>query len=1075
MRIHRSAIYPAAFLALILLALGFVVARPRAEIRPRPHLSLAQRTYRVTTEKLPTGETEIKRVFKEAIPWDEYVEALNEEKSKLSGSGRRAAETPLSLPSSRLRTQGLVGLESTNVMCAPPLDGDFDGDGFTDATVPTDDRPERSGSYVGDRPRITAEFDTKIEPSITYHYNGSTEILTEMQSFHQDNVLIKTAVKEALEIISKFSTPGGIKLGFGLKLKKPFFSLSDVNVVFETQRNRNYAWTRETTHDIETRFSNLRTLKKSNIVTVNENDGKVTGSFRLMNVSDYPITIDVTNFTILVVAFSPFTGVKHVIADITIPDTLTLGWGENNNFVSRPAQLVGVNTNDMLDSLAEGWVYDFELAGGYTVTDHSTGADVGALISRINGRNARISIIYGDTTPRQYGQVSVYQPGSACLTARDMLTTYVGAANVDFGRMPDNTLIVTRINHRANKWADQDFDDLTPAQQAEYGRWVVGFRYATQPLTTLDMENTLIFPEDKIYFYYLTANDYRDDARPPDVQPSFTVANDGTSPSEMVVATAVNTNDLVQLNVQGAFQIEQAYSQSAGTVAACGKMIYKATYYGHRVQYDSRNHSITVPNADFYGLQIKFGGLGWMTLADLLADPTAGAKVVSFRGYPYYDFAIQFRATPSLLANYPTRNLQVRNVKPRQTFPQVGWSGFDVQGRTTTCYHSETGGFFHDTGTVSVWYRLENTDLDLDGFATTDRTGLDFDDANARRFPYAPEHLDGVDNDGDTLVDNHPLICPSELKSYDSGTCKIDDRMGWYGPTPNVSMDRRWNRTDGTSTAWEAIGSGVLKYDFTMLPDPANASLEVRLTHYPAGGGVFSGSNLVQRVPGGGIPVFGVGQDFEAEAGALILPMKAATSGPDTYVSVPAGSANPSQASAEYRVSIGTSGDYVIWSRVYASGSSDNSFLVTVTDPAGGGVNFGFGTNASFQFDKAAPNYSSGAFGWTQVGHYDASVSPTQNLNPIVYHLAAGTYTIRFRALELGARLDKIRVDRYCVDADADGYTTCAGDCNDANRAVNPGHAEDCATPVDDNCNGSVNEGCSSGGGGSPIFIKVKN
>jgi hypothetical protein len=164
----------------------------------------------------------------------------------------------------------------------------------------------------------------------------------------------------------------------------------------------------------------------------------------------------------------------------------------------------------------------------------------------------------------------------------------------------------------------------------------------------------------------------------------------------------------------------------------------------------------------------------------------------------------------------------------------------------------------------------------------------------------------------------------------------------------------------------------------------------------------------------------------------------------------------------------------VIWSRVYASGSSDNSFLVTLTDPAGAGVNFGFGTNASFQFDKAVPNYGGGSFGWTQVGHYDASVSPTQNLNPIVYHLAAGTYTIRFRPLELGARLDKIRVDRYCVDADGDGYTTCAGDCNDADRAVNPGRAEDCATSIDDNCNGSVNEGCSPGGGGSPIFIKVK-
>jgi hypothetical protein len=66
----------------------------------------------------------------------------------------------------------------------------------------------------------------------------------------------------------------------------------------------------------------------------------------------------------------------------------------------------------------------------------------------------------------------------------------------------------------------------------------------------------------------------------------------------------------------------------------------------------------------------------------------------------------------------------------------------------------------------------------------------------------------------------------------------------------------------------------------------------------------------------------------------------------------------------------------------------------------------------------------------------------------------------------------------YYRDADGDGYgagtatracTAPVGyvanntDCNDANAAVNPGHAEVCANGIDDNCAGGIDEGCASG------------
>ncbi len=65
----------------------------------------------------------------------------------------------------------------------------------------------------------------------------------------------------------------------------------------------------------------------------------------------------------------------------------------------------------------------------------------------------------------------------------------------------------------------------------------------------------------------------------------------------------------------------------------------------------------------------------------------------------------------------------------------------------------------------------------------------------------------------------------------------------------------------------------------------------------------------------------------------------------------------------------------------------------------------------------------------------------------------------RFSSLDTGGRYAL----GHAVDDDWDGLSECQGDCNDGNAAVHPGAAEVC-NGLDDNCDGSVDEGGPSGG-----------
>jgi hypothetical protein len=67
------------------------------------------------------------------------------------------------------------------------------------------------------------------------------------------------------------------------------------------------------------------------------------------------------------------------------------------------------------------------------------------------------------------------------------------------------------------------------------------------------------------------------------------------------------------------------------------------------------------------------------------------------------------------------------------------------------------------------------------------------------------------------------------------------------------------------------------------------------------------------------------------------------------------------------------------------------------------------------------------------------------------------SFGIAFYDTEGGASLDFRRVGCHCVDADADGTTSCS-DCDDTRADVHPGASEVC-NGRDDDCNGLIDEG----------------
>jgi serine protease len=88
---------------------------------------------------------------------------------------------------------------------------------------------------------------------------------------------------------------------------------------------------------------------------------------------------------------------------------------------------------------------------------------------------------------------------------------------------------------------------------------------------------------------------------------------------------------------------------------------------------------------------------------------------------------------------------------------------------------------------------------------------------------------------------------------------------------------------------------------------------------------------------------------------------------------------------------------------------------------------------------------------------YQALTSTALDLNSTGYDSTSGYGLVQ--------AYSALTYDGSCTDADGDGYCIDS-DCDDNDASVNPGSSEVCDDGIDNNCDGTVDEGCGSGGGG---------
>jgi len=262
-------------------------------------------------------------------------------------------------------------------------------------------------------------------------------------------------------------------------------------------------------------------------------------------------------------------------------------------------------------------------------SDAVTGQNL-PLVSHINQRNARVSIHYGDGTERNFGQVSVF-PADAPAHRRRSPPDLRRGANVEFdrdGRRDPDRQAITPDEPATPK----GLRHATPTEQPSTAL-VIGFDFYNQPLTEFDSRRPSS-PRGSVFFYYLTAEDYREDRGLPDVDNAFSVAERRHRPLGDARGAGGQHQRPDRAGRHEPFQVWEGVHPVRSTTSTTPAAAMFNAVPRQRLKADSLNDSINDTNADWYGVQVKLGGMPWKTVAEILATPDARWQLLAFREFP---------------------------------------------------------------------------------------------------------------------------------------------------------------------------------------------------------------------------------------------------------------------------------------------------------------------------------------------------------------------------------------------------------------------------------------------------------
>ena len=998
--------------------------------------------YDVRVTEHDDGRVVTSTTYTEAIPYDLFMDMYD-----AIQNDQNPPTVPASMPNDPYECRLLEG------------DNDNDGDGFVGFEEITG---ALKGPFIADAPTLTATFNL-ITPFVEFLYTSDQTVDQRITTDDHDNYSEVRKFRDQTETIRNVqsTTNAGINFGFNAANLPVRWGFSST---LKAELFRNQTITRDTTitRDIQRKWNEVKTLHDTSQISFTENSGRITAEAVIRH-AGRPTTVSITHLDLHLTATDPETGHKKILHTfgfsyppsaplrLSAFGTQTLNIDEN------------INTYEMVEQLALGSSFDFEVTG-IQATEDGTGEDLAFLESSIASKTVMVGIHHGDDRDdadednAEFYRVAIDDGDARCPTVRELLETIRLPEAIEFDRLADNTLVVKRIFEVENVNDDWNVEDIIAYNEANdpdltWGRWIVAYEFGDVTdlfYSELDIEYTPLHASDRIHLYYVTLDDFLDLNPGPGVVKTEWVANDGSYPAEASFEPMVHNGDVFELSVRTESQRSAQGTNGVGVAAWCGgPLMFQTVRWYQDIVFDSTSQ-FNVPDLDFYGVEVQNNLGDWLTISELLQEP--GASVVQHNQYPDYAFTIRFVVSESFSGRSDDGlvPVSVRTAVPRLSSVVVGFRGYDVAGRLQDCRSTvATGDYSRHTVDMRVWYHGYDDDRDGAVDKAARAGGIDHRDDDDVSFEGAPEALDGIDNDGDILVDENPLICKRVWRPNETGTCVLDNRLGYYSFSTNVHIRSRVVYEDGGTGPWTGPfpASSVT---LTMPDDLSVAYLEVESTYYPVGGGSFTGVNKILQLDPPDPDVFPIGSAIEAEDGLLVYPMVTEPVGSATMIHVPSVGI---EGRAEYRIDVPVAGPHVIWTLVLAPDAVSDTMTVEVLDSQGNPIH-----SVDCDFSESYGTFTPGTTSYLAVTD---SGSPGV---PAVFDLPAGENTIVFRSNIPEPMLDVLLPAYHCPDEDGDGWTTCAGDCNDQSSAIHPGQSEICSTAVDDDCDGYVNEGCGGGG-----------